>query len=87
MGFFTKERVISNVVLLPIKDIVKNPAQPRVIFSKDDITLNGKGTLTIKSAAHGIVSKDDLKVTGGTLRVRGCCCAAIPVLRLLLRIR
>ena len=40
-----------------------------VIFSKDDITLNGKGTLTIKSAAHGIVSKDDLKVTGGTLNV------------------
>ena len=37
MGFFTKERVISNVVLLPIKDIVKNPAQPRVIFSKDDL--------------------------------------------------
>ncbi len=37
MGFFTKERVISNVVLIPIKNIVKNPSQPRVIFSKDDL--------------------------------------------------
>ena len=37
MRFFTKERVINNVVLLPIKDILKNPSQPRVIFSKEDI--------------------------------------------------
>ena len=37
MGFFTKERVINNVILLPIKDIYKNPSQPRVIFSKDDL--------------------------------------------------
>ncbi|MCR4782125.1 MAG: carbohydrate-binding domain-containing protein, partial [Lachnospiraceae bacterium] len=39
------------------------------IFSKDDLTINGKGTLTVKSTAHGIVSKDDLKVTGSTLNV------------------
>ena len=37
MRFFTKERVINNVVLLPIKDILKNPSQPRVIFSKEDL--------------------------------------------------
>ena len=37
-----------------------------VIFAKDDITLNGTGTLTIKSSANGIVGKDDVKVTGGT---------------------
>ena len=38
-----------------------------VIFSKDDLTLNGSGSLTINSPyGHGIVSKDDLVVTGGT---------------------
>ena len=38
-----------------------------VIFSKEDITLNGSGTLVISSpAGHGIVSKDSLTVTGGT---------------------
>ena len=38
-----------------------------VIFAKSDLTLNGTGSLTIGSAeGHGIVSKDDLKITGGT---------------------
>lgn len=38
-----------------------------VIFPKSDLTLNGTGSLTIVSAeGHGIVSKDDLKITGGT---------------------
>lgn len=37
-----------------------------VIFSKDDLVLNGTGSLTIKSTDNGVVSKDDLKVTGGT---------------------
>ncbi|MBQ9347668.1 MAG: carbohydrate-binding domain-containing protein [Oscillibacter sp.] len=37
------------------------------IFSKDDLTLNGSGTLAVSSPAkHAIVSKDDLIVTGGT---------------------
>lgn len=41
-----------------------------VIFSKDDLTLNGKGTLTINSEyGHGIVSKDDLKLVGGTCNI------------------
>lgn len=41
-----------------------------VIFSKDDLTLNGKGTLTINSEyGHGIVSKDDLKLVGGTSNI------------------
>ena len=40
-----------------------------VIYSKDDIVLHGKGTLTIESADTGAVSKDDLKVTGGTLNI------------------
>lgn len=41
-----------------------------VIFSKDDMTLNGKGTLTINSEyGHGIVSKDDLKLVSGTCNI------------------
>ena len=41
-----------------------------VIFSKEDLVLNGKGTLTVTSAkGNGITSKDDLKITGGTLNV------------------
>lgn len=42
-----------------------------VIFSKDDLTLNGLGKLTISSpAGHGIVSKDDLVLaTEGTYAI------------------
>lgn len=40
------------------------------IFSKDDLTLNGTGSLTVSSpAGHGIVSKDDLRITGGSYAV------------------
>ena len=37
-----------------------------VIFAKDDIVLNGLGTLTIDSTNNGIACKDDIKITGGT---------------------
>ncbi len=40
-----------------------------VIYSKDDLVLNGTGTLTISSTANGISCKDDLKVTGGTYNI------------------
>lgn len=41
-----------------------------VIFSKQDLTLNGSGTLTVTSpAGHGIVCKDDLVITGGSYTV------------------
>ena len=41
-----------------------------VIFSKDDLVLNGTGSLQITSASgNGISSKDDLKVTGGTYTI------------------
>ncbi len=41
-----------------------------VIFSKDDIVLNGEGSLTITTKyGHGVVSKDDLKITSGTYTV------------------
>ncbi|MBQ9058512.1 MAG: carbohydrate-binding domain-containing protein [Atopobiaceae bacterium] len=40
------------------------------IFSKDDLTINGKGSLSVSSTAgHGIVSKDDLVLAGVTLNV------------------
>ena len=40
------------------------------LFSKQDLTLNGTGSLTVTSpAGHGIVCKDDLVVTGGTYAV------------------
>lgn len=41
-----------------------------VIFSKDDIVLNGTGTLVISSAnGNGISGKDDIKITGGTYQI------------------
>ena len=40
------------------------------IFSKDDIVFNGAGTLVVTSSeGHGIVSKDDLKITSGTYEI------------------
>ncbi len=42
-----------------------------VIFSKEDLTINGGGKLSIQSpGGHGIVSKDELTITGGTLDVQ-----------------
>lgn len=41
-----------------------------VVFSKQDLTLNGSGSLTVTSpAGHGIVSKDDLVITGGNYTI------------------
>ena len=41
-----------------------------VIYSKDDLVLNGTGNLSITSASgNGITVKDDLKVTGGIYTV------------------
>lgn len=40
------------------------------VFSKEDLTINGKGSLTLTSpAGHGIVSKDSLTITGGKIDV------------------
>lgn len=40
------------------------------LFSKQDLTLNGEGTLSVTSpAGHGIVCKDDLTLVGGTYRI------------------
>ena len=41
-----------------------------VIFSKEDLVLNGLGTLTVVSqTGNGITTKDDLKITGGTYQL------------------
>lgn len=39
------------------------------IFAKDDLVLNGTGTLVVNSSVNGIVGKDDVKVTGGTYQI------------------
>ena len=39
------------------------------IYSKDDLTFNGGGLLTVSGPKHGIVCKADLVVTGGTYAV------------------
>ena len=40
------------------------------VFSKDDLTINGSGALTIHgNQQHGVVSKDDLVVTASNLTV------------------
>ena len=40
------------------------------LFSKDDLTINGQGSLAVTSpSAHGIVCKDDLAITGGTYTI------------------
>lgn len=41
-----------------------------VLYSKDDLSLNGSGSLTIASpAGHGISCKDDLVLAGGTYTI------------------
>lgn len=39
------------------------------VFAKTDLTINGSGSLSISSSAHGIVSKDNIMITGGTISV------------------
>ena len=41
-----------------------------VVFSKQDITFNGTGTLNIDSSANGITGKDDVKITGGRYNIK-----------------
>lgn len=39
------------------------------IFSREDLTLNGSGTLKFTSSAHDIVSRDDFVLTGGVYQI------------------
>ncbi|MCR4762419.1 MAG: carbohydrate-binding domain-containing protein [Lachnospiraceae bacterium] len=48
----------------------ENTTVDGVVFSKDDLTVNGSGSLAVNAGyKHGIVTKDDLKVTGGTITI------------------
>ena len=41
-----------------------------VIFAKTDLTLNGSGSLIVNAqAGHGVVSKDELPITGGSYSI------------------
>ncbi|MCR5597894.1 MAG: carbohydrate-binding domain-containing protein [Lachnospiraceae bacterium] len=40
-----------------------------VIFSKDDLVLNGTGSLTVTSSDNGIAGKDGVRITGGSLMI------------------
>lgn len=41
-----------------------------VLFSKEDLTINGSGSLTVNAKyGHGIVSKDDLVIASGTYTI------------------
>ncbi len=62
----------------------ENASAPAGIFSRDDLTIGGTGTLVITGATNGIVCKDKLKLLDGTLKitagnnaVRGKECVAI----------
>ena len=40
------------------------------VYSSDDVTFGGRGTLEIGSSLPGVVGKDDVKVTGGSIRIK-----------------
>lgn len=44
-------------------------SEDAAIYASDDLTLFGKGSLDITSSLHGVVCKNDLKITGGTVNV------------------
>ena len=51
-------------------EVIEEEEVDGVVYSKDDLTLNGKGKLSINSpGGHGVVSKDDLILTGGTYTI------------------
>ena len=49
-------------------------ATPSAIHSKDDLTVNGSGTLDITSAGNAIVCTDEVVITGGNILIdcEGC---------------
>lgn len=47
----------------------ENSSVDAAVFARDDVIFNGKGTLAIESAKHGVVGKNDVKITGGTYTI------------------
>ncbi len=51
-------------------DVDESGEPDAAIFSHDDLTINGSGSLTVAANySDGIESRDDLKITGGTITV------------------
>ena len=51
-------------------DTIEGYEMNAAIYSRSDLTINGSGSLTvIAPAGHGVSSKDDLVITGGTISV------------------
>lgn len=45
--------------------------QTAALFSKDDLTINGEGSLTVKGLHNdGITSRDDIHITGGSIHIQ-----------------
>lgn len=64
----------SNNTITDAKDYVfedSSSEEPNsAIYSKDDLTISGEGSLTVNgNYNNGITSKDDLKITGGNITV------------------
>ena len=56
------ENVLSNA-----KNAAVSDEADAVIFSKDDLTINGEGKLTVTAnTGHAVISKDDLVISGGS---------------------
>ncbi|MBQ6165524.1 MAG: carbohydrate-binding domain-containing protein [Clostridia bacterium] len=47
----------------------QNASADGAIYSEDDLTLFGTGSLNVTSSLHGVVCENDLKITGGTLGI------------------
>ncbi|MFV0529107.1 MAG: carbohydrate-binding domain-containing protein [Lachnospiraceae bacterium] len=59
-----------NTITLTAESFADTDESSAAIYSKDDLTLSGSGTLTVlTSVGNGVQSKDDLKVTGGTYKI------------------
>ena len=64
--FLTSAKGSENVLTVSGEFSSDNDA---AVFSRDDLVLNGLGTVAVNSSKDGIRSNDDLKLTGGTWAV------------------
>lgn len=59
-------------------DTAEGENQDSAIFSRSDLTINGEGSLTVTgNYKHGVVSKDDLVITGGNITVTSASSALV----------
>ena len=68
--FITLAEGSANTVSGVTQTISEDEETDAAIYSKSDLTVNGEGSLIIKcSDGKGIVSKDDLKITSGNIKI------------------